>query len=171
MKRLLLFISALFISKLAIADTITINWLKSDKTLNQTTTCTIGGTVTLPSNIESKYGYTFKGFVDNYTPVEYIESTGSQWIDTGVNPNQKTGVKTKIYVGNNSSTTGFFGINSGYTNFNFARLTDGKIKTCFYAGCTNRQEILNVGDILVIDWNKNTQTFYINNRLRQYWLY
>ena len=63
------------------AEEITINWLNTDQTINHTTTCTIGGDVILPET-PYKYGYTFKGWCANCIPVEYLESTGTQWIDT-----------------------------------------------------------------------------------------
>ncbi len=81
------------------ADEITINWLNTDKTIAQTTTCTIGGDVNVP--IPTKYGYTFNGWRANYTPIEYLESTGKQWININyyANPN------TKIYFDFSLSTT------------------------------------------------------------------
>ena len=74
---------------IARSDEITINWMNTDKTIDHTTTCTIGGDVNVP--IPTKYGYTFNGWVANYTPIEYLESTGTQWIDINyyANPNTK----------------------------------------------------------------------------------
>ena len=79
MKRILLFLSALFIATTAIAHTI--NWYVDDS-VYYTTTCESGENVTPPTAPE-KYGYTFRGWQD-VTPVEYIESTGTQYIDTGI---------------------------------------------------------------------------------------
>ena len=46
--------------------------------------CTYGGAINLPTP-PTKTGYTFKGWkVIKYTPIEYIEGNGSQWIDTGI---------------------------------------------------------------------------------------
>jgi hypothetical protein len=80
MKRILLFLSALFITTTAIAHTI--NWYVNGNIFH-TTTCESGENVTPPTAPE-KYGYTFKGWDVKYTAVEYLESTGTQWIDTGV---------------------------------------------------------------------------------------
>lgn len=85
MKRILLFLSALFIATTAIAHTI--NWYV-DGSVYHTTTCESGENVTPPTAPE-KYGYTFRGW-DNYTPIEYLESTETQYIDTGYKPNSNT---------------------------------------------------------------------------------
>ena len=78
MKKLLLFITAIFICGAAIAQTI--RWHIGD-TVYQTTTCNAGESITPPTAPE-KFGYTFVRY-DAYTPIEYLESTGTQWIDTG----------------------------------------------------------------------------------------
>lgn len=62
------------------ADTETINWYM-DNNIYATTTCESGGDITLPT-APTKYGYTFQGW-SSYVPIEYLESTGTQWIDTG----------------------------------------------------------------------------------------
>ena len=85
MKRILLFLSALFIATTAIAHTI--NWYV-DGSVYHTTTCESGENVTPPTAPE-KYGYTFRRW-DTYAPIEYLESTGTQYIDTGVIPNTNT---------------------------------------------------------------------------------
>lgn len=64
------------------AETRTITWLNEDNTINQTTTCEYGGDLILPA-APTKRGYTFVGWAKGYTPIKYIESTGTQWIDTG----------------------------------------------------------------------------------------
>lgn len=50
------------------------------------TTCEIGGDLILPSP-PTKRGYTFKGWLVEYARLEYIESTGTQYIDTGFDAN------------------------------------------------------------------------------------
>ena len=64
------------------SETISMNWLNEDGTLSQTTTCEAGGDIILPTD-PTKRGYTFMGWA-NYTPIEYLESTKTQYIDTGV---------------------------------------------------------------------------------------
>ena len=78
MKRLLLFLSLCFVCSAAIAHTI--NWYV-DGSIYHTTTCESGDDVTPPTAPE-KYGYTFKGWNTHYGIIEYLESTGTQWIDT-----------------------------------------------------------------------------------------
>ena len=51
--------------------------------------CTYDGTLTPPATIPTKTGYTFKGWKvrglpDGYTRLQYIESTGTQYINTNI---------------------------------------------------------------------------------------
>ena len=82
---------------IARSDEITINWMNTDKTIDHTTTCTIGGDVILPQT-PYKYGYTFNGWRANYIPIEYLESTGTQYIDTGVVANNDSGIDILFYT-------------------------------------------------------------------------
>ncbi len=79
MKRLLLFIPALFICTVAIAHTI--NW-HVDGDIYQTTTCDSGDSITPPTT-PIKYGYHFVRWKPLIT-LEYLESTGTQYINTGI---------------------------------------------------------------------------------------
>lgn len=104
MKRILLFLSALFIATTAIAHTI--NWYV-DGSVYHTTTCESGENVTPPTAPE-KYGYTFQGWY-GYIPIEYLESTGTQAIDTGVvfsHPNSKVIIKFQPISYENSCLSG-----------------------------------------------------------------
>lgn len=79
MKRIILSLLSIFIGTTAIAHTI--NWYVDGNILH-TTTCESGDDITPPTPPE-KYGYTFQEWL-SYTPIEYIESTGTQWIDTEI---------------------------------------------------------------------------------------
>ncbi len=79
MKKLLVFGFVMFICTLAFAHNI--NWHVGDQIIS-TTTCDSGDNIT-PPTAPTKYGYTFSAW-GAYQQLEYIESTGSQWIDTGV---------------------------------------------------------------------------------------
>ena len=68
-------------ANIAYGDTMNINWIV-DGTTYDTTTCTVGGDVSLPT-APTKYGYTFRGWI-NYTPIEYIQTTGAQNINPGI---------------------------------------------------------------------------------------
>lgn len=96
MKRFIVFLLLVFCSA-AHADTETINWYMGDN-VYATTTCESGGDITLPT-APTKYGYTFQGW-SGYVPIEYLESTGTQYIDTGVvgdiNTEYEITVKTKV---------------------------------------------------------------------------
>lgn len=118
MKRILLFLSALFIATTAIAHTI--NWYV-DGNIFHTTTCESGENVTPPTAPE-KYGYTFRRWL-SYRPIEYLESTGTQWIDTGVEKTLKSKYKFITRISYSDTTTRqlnggqgyiYFGVISGY---------------------------------------------------------
>ena len=73
MKRILLFLSAVFIATTAIAEQITINW-GADNQLYTTTTCEIGDNVILPST-PTKRGHIFKG----WQAVHFDRGTFENW--------------------------------------------------------------------------------------------
>lgn len=75
-----IFCALLFVTA-SVAETININWMDGNTTYAQTT-CEIGGDIILPTT-PTKRGYTFKGWVAGYTRLEYVESTGTEYIDTG----------------------------------------------------------------------------------------
>lgn len=81
MKKFLITLCAICISVFAFAQTETLNWYIGDD-VYATTTCESGNDILLPTT-PTKRGYTFKGWV-SYIPIEYLESTGTQYIDTGV---------------------------------------------------------------------------------------
>lgn len=124
MKRLLLFLSLCFVCSAAIAHTI--NWYV-DGSIYHTTTCESGDDVTPPTAPE-KYGYTFKGW-EGYTPIEYLESTGTQWIDTGIVANEKTEaeIQFKDYTG-----WFFFASANSYSSKNFGLITSTGTQGQFY---------------------------------------
>lgn len=78
---------------IAHADTITMTWLNEDSTTYNTTTCAAGDDVILPT-APTKRGYTFVGW-RTYTPIEYLKSTGTQYIDTGIKVNSDYSVEIK----------------------------------------------------------------------------
>ena len=72
-------------------NTINLNWYNGDEKLtvaNNSQSCVYDGTLTVPTQ-PTKPGYTFNGWKvirvpGGFTELEYIESTGTQYIDTGV---------------------------------------------------------------------------------------
>lgn len=81
MRKFLFLICTTGIINFALADTIDINWMIGDSVYD-TSTCTVGGDLILPT-APTKYGYTFQGWTQ-YIPLEYIESTGIQYINTNI---------------------------------------------------------------------------------------
>ncbi len=135
MKRLLLFLSLCFICTAAIAHTI--NWYV-DGSVYHTTTCESGEDVTPPTAPE-KYGYTFRGW-KGYTPIEYLESTGTKYIDTGVVANEKTEAEIQFLI--NSFTHLFFVSDGGWAKNNFGLIVSGYAKTVnFYMNCDGYTDI------------------------------
>jgi len=112
MKRLLTLICVLFITP-AFSTSSNITWLNENNTTYATTTCTVGEDITLPTT-PTKRGYTFTGWL-TLIPIEYIESTGTQYIDTGFKPNQDTRVVAELEIVNVTGSGGWvFGSRNGY---------------------------------------------------------
>ena len=129
------------------AKTETINWYMDGNTY-ATTQCETGSDIILPQT-PYKYGYTFNGWF-GYTPIEYLESTGTQYIDTGVVANETTEAEIEFEEADNIlfmvSTGGWnsnnFGIVAksgagyivfymncdGYTNYTVKSKISGNIK-------------------------------------------
>ena len=116
MKKLLVVLSFLSICTFAIAQTISIDWKVDGNTYAQNT-CDYGGTLTVPATPPTKYGYTFQGW-GRYIPLEYIESTGTQWIDTGFIANNGMVLDAKVLPIDGTMIVGSIGpsnINPRYT--------------------------------------------------------
>ncbi len=96
MKRFLILLSLLFCN-VVFADTINLHWLNEDGTVYENSTCVIDSDLILPSTPPTKYGYTFTGWkITSYVPVEYLESTGTQYIDTKVVPSSTTVINVSV---------------------------------------------------------------------------
>ena len=143
MKRILLFLSALFIATTAIAHTI--NW-DIDGNIFHTTTCESGENVTPPTAPE-KYGYTFQGW-DSYIPIEYLESTGTQYIDTGFAWDNTIEFEIKLFIQeqNNNQNHSYYGCwttwdNSGKVFPGLSTYINYRVFTNFDAGVSNTSGI------------------------------
>ena len=94
---------------------------------------------------------------DGYTELEYIESTGTQYIDTGFKPNQDTRVVAEMqYVTTPTTHTFLFGCRTSTSSAYFALVYyySSKVFRCDY----NTKQIQVAGvptDKLSIDFNKN----------------
>lgn len=86
----------------------------------------------------------FVGIAEKYTRLEYIESTGTQYIDTGFKPNNNTKVELEAYANNSQwtfgcwdssssaqfgfSCNGSYGFRYGSQSYGDGKKTAGKIK-------------------------------------------
>lgn len=98
-----------------------------------------------------------KRLPDGYTQVEYIESTGTQYIDTGFKPNQDTRVVAKYQMtnGNDSVWYKLWGSGNGsYTN-DFSAWSKGTTNIQHYYGSETVTETFTNGVVVEIDANKN----------------
>ncbi len=82
------------------------------------TTCDYDGGLTVPSNPPTKTGYTFngwkvRGLPEGYTRLQYLQFTGTQYINTGIKAN------------NNTKAEGVFYINSGFNGHVFGSYNSG----------------------------------------------
>lgn len=78
------FCFSMILQNFAYGETLTIDWLVDGDSYTQTT-CTVGGDLILPA-APTKTGHTFVGWdVTRYTEIEYIASTGVQYIRTNSN--------------------------------------------------------------------------------------
>lgn len=84
-------------------NTINLNWYDGDTKLtvtNNAQSCVYDGNITVPPQ-PTKPGYTFNGWKvirvpGGFTELEYIESTGTQWIDSGITPKNTIGLQIKF---------------------------------------------------------------------------
>ncbi len=116
MKKILLFITTIFICGVSIAQTI--RWHIGNEIIQ--TNCNAGESIT-PPPAPDRFGYHLKEWEVLYTPIEYLESTGTQYIDTGVVPDFKsTAIKTSItFLGNIGIQYGIFGTGSSSDSSRF----------------------------------------------------
>lgn len=95
-----------------------------------------------------------------YTRLEYIESAGTQYIDTGFKPNQDTRVVCEVACPVSNTTNWVFGARqaSGSKMYGFAASASGYYLSQYNAIEEKFPESLNSTDYIVIDKNKNITT-------------
>lgn len=160
MKKLLFLIFGLMFTQIGMADTVNIDWLVDGQTYSQTT-CTPGDTIT-PPTAPAKYGYTFREW-RVYTPIEYIESTGTQYIDTGVTPNQDTSVLLNGQITSNDTSGIFFGCRTSASQdiYTIQRTARNEWVMGYNAAATP----FGTGDTNPHTWYKNKNHQYMDNLL------
>lgn len=67
------------------ADTINLQWMNTNNTTFQNSTCTTGGNLNVPSTHPTKYGYDFVGWrAKPARELEYVTFQAGAYIDTGI---------------------------------------------------------------------------------------
>ena len=102
MKKFFVILGLVFVCITAFAHSV--EWYV-DGSLYQTTTCDAGDSIT-PPTAPAKYGYHFVKW-SAYTQLEYIESTGTQYIDTGYSAPEGFVLKIQLMVLNNKRSAIF----------------------------------------------------------------
>ena len=82
-----------------------------------------------------------------YTKLEYIESTGTQYIDTGVNATNRTVVKAKMFTNNGENKNWFGGSMSSQKNFILNSYSQNQLQ--YKYGLDNDWHIIDIGDNIV----------------------
>ena len=94
------------------ANKVNLSWYSDDAQITDVqsaaTSCNYDGTLTVPSNTPTKVGYTFngwkvRGLPSGYTRLEYIELTGTQYINTGIVLTDPTNIEQGFWVQFNQS--------------------------------------------------------------------
>ena len=88
------------------ANEVPLRWYNEDNLLNvqdAANVCTYDGILTLPSSAPQRIGYTFAGWKiktilvpEGYTQLQYIQSSGTQYIDTGIGINSGSIVNATV---------------------------------------------------------------------------
>ena len=116
---------------------------------------------------------------NGYTELEYIQSSGTQYIDTGFKPNQDTRVVTKFdMIQTDTAWRKLWGSGSGSYNLDFALWNSGTTKLQSYYGTKTNNAVPITSMSLNVDANKNiwkysgeTITFDKNNFTCAYSMY
>lgn len=95
---------------------------------------------------------------EGYTELEYIQSSGTQYIDTGFKPNQDTRVVVKAVVKVSNVANWLFGSRTanGRQQFSFLGASAGYFRADYANSQTPFDASLNTDQPITIDANKNT---------------
>ena len=163
MKRFVFLLTTIFMCSILHAETFNQYWYVENNTLIQTT-CETGGDIILPT-APTKYGYDFIGWEKlPYIRIEYLESTGTQWIDTGVVPNQDTGIKTKVTI--NSIINDEVNIFGSGQNYNYRAFENGVWNGVFflnYGDTTYNMCAAKLRDNIILSLKNRSLNYSINN--------
>ncbi len=161
MKRFVVIIYILFVN-IGYSETVNLNWYV-DGNVYQTTTCTVGGDVILPTQ-PSKIGYTFQGW-QTQQQIEYIQSTNQEYIVIdGYKPNNDTRVVAFIRTPDSASKHGWLTNVRDLKRFGvliFSSNEANKIRfdynTSISILCTSTQSIVDKN--IIIDFNNDHKAY------------
>lgn len=104
-----------------------------------------------------------------YTQVEYIESSGTQYIDTGFTPDQNTSIHMLSEVLSTADATGgafFLGSANTYKSGGIEwYLWGGKFTSGYYSESTESTTTISVGDVIDIRLDRNVLNVYRNDEI------
>ncbi|MBR3510881.1 MAG: hypothetical protein IKN73_02360 [Alphaproteobacteria bacterium] len=165
MKRIGLFLCAIFISVICHADTINLHWLNYDGSSYQDSTCTVNGDLNIPTTPPTKYGYTFTGWkLTNYIPIEYIQGDKQAYIDTGVVLNNNSSIEARFQFPNvEGATTGNFicGSRASYDSKAFV-LVGFSGGSAWASNYNNSPELFGVSDTLIHVMKREKEKVYFD---------
>ena len=148
----------------AYADTINLHWLNEDGTTYQDSTCTVDNDLILPATPPTKYGYTFTGWkMASLTQLEYLQSTGKQYIDTKLTVNAGDIMATAVFMptlfvsGNYACVFGYNGNFQAAYNSNGTANIGNAVSTQIFFELNKK---VTVSGILS---SNNSQTYYVDS--------
>lgn len=106
-------------------------------------------------------------FPEGYTRLEYLESTGTQWIDTGLTANQDTIIKCRV-SNVNSGTQSFMGLIEDSKIYGVGQqVSNNYLYGQYYQTTTGNRIVSNItgNDGIIRNFELRKNNFYINNTL------
>ena len=162
-----------------VPNTINLSWYNGNEkmTVQQSAqTCSYDDLLTIPSTQPTRTGYTFIGWTvrlpGTYTELEYIQGTGTQYIDTNFIPDNNTRIRTKVQFDSDIDGRGTVFSSSlsksGNNGFECFMYGNGSRIYFFYGegrgyGIGYLTQAANVNDVLEMDWNRNILNYKKNN--------
>ncbi len=113
----------------------------------------------VPNQYDVVFSNNYNNLPNNYIELEYIESTGTQWIDTGFKPNQNTGMDVTFKM---TDFTDYPPVSNSRNEvranyFGMAVLSNTQFRFMYASQLAD----LNVGETLLNDFNN----YYLNKNL------
>lgn len=96
---------------------------------------------------------------EGYAEVQYIQSTGTQWINTGFNPNQNTRVALTVDAKPSTAAEWLFGARNGNTDRTFGLLSYNSQYRSDYNNSTEEYSTVTPSGKFTVDKDKNVTKF------------